>query len=96
MRREVLHVLTWLGLKNDQKSERQFFAGVKKKTIFLILLLALTILNGVKWVMSELIPTAFFSDPVVSVLPGIVGMLAAIIFVFLFERRMSDESTGSE
>jgi len=89
-------MLTWLGLKNDQNSERQFFAGVEKKTIFLILLLALMILNGVKWVMTELIPTAFFSDSVVSVLPGIVGVLAAIIFVFLIERLMSDASTGSE
>ncbi|UKS57352.1 hypothetical protein [Exiguobacterium acetylicum] len=89
----MLHVLTWLGLKNDQKSERQFFAGVKKKTIFLILLLALTILNGVKWVMSELIPTAFFSDPVVSVIPGVLGVLTAVVFVLLMERFMQDKSS---
>ncbi len=37
-RREVLHMLTWLGMRTDKKAERQFFAGVEKKKIFLILL----------------------------------------------------------
>ena len=85
-------MLTWLGLKNDQKSERQFFAGVEKKTIFLIVLLAITILNGVKWGMTALIPTAFFSDPIVSVLPGMLGVLTAVVFVLLAERFMQDKS----
>ena len=58
-------MLTWLGVKADKKAERQFFAGVEKKTIFLILFLALAILKGVKWGMTVLIPTAFFSDPIV-------------------------------
>lgn len=56
-------MLTWLGMRTDKKAGRQFFTGVEKKTIFLILLLSLAILKGVKWGMTALIPTAFFSDP---------------------------------
>lgn len=53
-RREVLHMVTWLGMKTDKKAERQFFAGVEKKTIFLVLLLSFAILKGVKWGMTAL------------------------------------------
>ncbi|MDQ6466476.1 hypothetical protein RCC94_03200 [Exiguobacterium acetylicum] len=89
----MLHMLTWLGVKADKKAERQFFAGVEKKTIFLILLLALAILKGVKWGMTVLIPTAFFSDPIVSVLPGVLGVLTAVVFVLLVERFLQDKSS---
>lgn len=89
-------MLTWLGVKADKKAERQFFAGVEKKTIFLVLLLSLAILNGVKWGMTALIPTAFFSDSIVSALPGVFGVLITIVFVLLVERQVSDESNPSE
>ncbi|WP_214857395.1 hypothetical protein [Exiguobacterium sp. s191] len=89
----MLHMLTWLGMRTDKKAERQFFAGVEKKTIFLILLLSLAILKGVKWGMTVLIPTAFFSDPIVSVLPGVLGVLTAVVFVLLVERSLQDKSS---
>ncbi len=86
-------MLTWLGMRTDKKVGRQFFTGVEKKTIFLILLLSLVILKGVKWGMTALIPTAFFSDPIVSVLPGVLGVLTAVVFVLLVERSLQDKSS---
>lgn len=86
-------MLTWLGMRTDKKAGRKFFTGVEKKTIFLILLLSLVILKGVKWGVTALIPTAFFSDPIVSVLPGVLGVLTAVVFVLLVERSLQDKSS---
>ncbi|WP_214855868.1 MULTISPECIES: hypothetical protein [unclassified Exiguobacterium] len=43
--------------------------------------------------MTALIPTAFFSDPIVSVLPGVLGVLTAVVFVLLVERSLQDKSS---
>ncbi|WP_410503004.1 hypothetical protein RIF24_07065 [Exiguobacterium acetylicum] len=89
-------MLAWLGMKKANSAGRPFFAGVEKSMVFLILLISLAILNGVRWVLKFLIPTSFFNDPIVSMLPGVVGVLSAIVFVFLVERLISDESSPSE
>lgn len=89
-------MLSWLGIKKANSAGRPFFAGVEKSTVFLILLISLAVLNSVRWILKFLIPTSFFNDPIVSVLPSVIGILSAIVFVFLVERLISDESNPAE
>lgn len=85
-------MLSWLGLTNAEKNERQFFGNVKKETITLILLTALIILYGVKTLLTYLIPSSYLGDPVVGVLPGTLGVLVSIVYVLILERLQQDKN----
>ncbi|TCI47194.1 hypothetical protein EVJ27_03455 [Exiguobacterium sp. SH3S2] len=92
-------MLSWLGITNadkTDKTERQFFGNVKKKTITLILLTALIALYGVKAFLTYLIPASYLDDALVAVLPGTVGVLVSLVYVLILERVLQDEVDNTE
>ncbi|WP_114164829.1 hypothetical protein [Exiguobacterium sp. TNDT2] len=84
-------MLSWLGITNGNQTERQFFGNVKKKTKLVILITALLALYGVKSLFTYLIPTSYLADPIVAVLPGIVGVLVSLLYVLVVERLLQEK-----
>lgn len=83
-------MLNWLGMTKSEKHDRDFFGNVKRRTVQLVLLSALMLLFGVEALFSYLIPTAALADPLVAVLPGTLGVLVAVVYVFVLERVFQD------
>lgn len=77
-------MLNWLGMTKSEKHDRDFFGNVKRRTVQLVLLF------GVEALFSYLIPTAALADPLVAVLPGTLGVLVAVVYVFVLERVLQD------
>lgn len=84
-------MLSWLGITNTDQTERQFFGNVKKKTKLVILITALLALYGVKSLFIYLIPASYLADPIVAVLPGIVGVLVSLLYVLVVERLLQEK-----
>lgn len=53
-------------------------------------------LNGVKSLLTYLIPTAYLSDSIIAVLPGTAGVLVALVYVLVFERMLQDKTVDTK
>ncbi|MCT4786472.1 hypothetical protein ACFQO8_11900 [Exiguobacterium aestuarii] len=87
-------MLSWLGITKGEKSGRPFFGGVSKRAVTLVLLSSLILMNGVKWLFLYLIPSAYLKDSIVAVLPGIVGLFVALVYIFVLERLLHDQGVS--
>lgn len=88
-------MLSWLGIRNGEKTGRQFFGNVQKRTVTFVLLTSLAALYGVKSLLTYLIPASNLEDPIVAILPGVVGVLVALVYVLVIERLLIDEADNS-
>ncbi|MFW0108141.1 hypothetical protein ACN08Z_03320 [Rothia sp. P7181] len=88
-------MLTWLGIKNNTQEQpaRQFFGRSKKKTVTLTLIGALCLLWGVPVVVKALLPEKWGNDPVGAVIPGLIGILVAVLMVMVVERLDWDKQS---
>ena len=84
-------MLSWLGIHKIEKQRRQFFRNIEKRTTTLVLLTSLLVSYGIKMLFTYLIPFAYLKDPIVAVLPGIIGVLIAVIYVLVLERRLQEK-----
>ena len=89
-------MFAWFGMTHVKKTDRQFFGNLQKRTVTLILLTALLLLNGVKSLLAYLIPTAYLTDSVIAVLPGTAGVLVALVYVLIFERILQDKTVDTK
>ncbi|WP_214855019.1 hypothetical protein [Exiguobacterium sp. s166] len=62
----------------------------------MILLTALLVLNGVKSLLTYLIPAAYLSDSIIAVLQGTAGVLVALVYVLIFERMLQDKTVDTK
>ena len=85
-------MFAWFGMRHVKKTDRQFFGNLQKRTVTLILLTALLVLNGVKSLLTYLIPAAYLTDSIIAVLPGTVGVLVALVYVLVLERMLQDKT----
>lgn len=88
-------MLSWLGMRKSKKTGRQFFRNVQKRTVTFVLLTSLAALSGVKFLLTYLIPTSYLEDPIVAALPGVVGVLVAMVYVLVIERLFIDEADNT-
>jgi hypothetical protein len=51
-------------------------------------------MSGVKSLLVYLIPTAYLEDAIVAVLPGIVGLLVALVYILVLERLLHDQAVS--
>ncbi len=84
-------MLSWLGIHKVEKQRRQFFGNIEKRTTTLVLLTSVLVSYGIKMLFTYLIPFAYLMDPIVSVLPGIIGVLVAVLYVLVLERRLQEK-----
>ncbi|KOP29144.1 hypothetical protein ADM98_09570 [Exiguobacterium sp. BMC-KP] len=84
-------MLSWLGIHKIEKQRRQFFGNIEKRTTTLVLLTSLLVSYGIKMLFTYLIPFAYSKDPIVAILPGIIGVLVAVIYVLVLERRLQEK-----
>lgn len=89
-------MFAWFGMTQVKKTNRQFFRNLQKRTVTLILLTALLVLNGVKSLLTYLIPAAYLSDSIIAVLPGTAGVLVALVYVLIFERMLQDKTVDTK
>ena len=87
-------MLTWLGIKRkvDTPQTRQFFSGVSKRTVVITLASALAVMIGVRMSLVTLLPDVVLNDPVGAVMPGVIGLLMALILVGVVERLVTDQN----
>jgi len=91
MNKGDLKMLSWLGIHKVEKQRHQFFGNIEKRTITLVLLTSVLVSYGIKMLLTYVIPFAYLKDPIVAVLPGIIGVLVAVIYVFVLERRLQEK-----
>lgn len=87
----VLRVLSWLGISKVEKKEGQFFGNIKKRAIAIVLLSSLLVLYGVKILFTYLIPNVYLNDSIISVMPGTLGVLVALVYILVLERILQDK-----
>ena len=85
-------MLSWLGMTKGEKTGRPFFGDVSKRAVTIVLLSSLMLMYGVKSLLVYLIPTAYLEDAIVAVLPGIVGLLVALVYILVLERLLHDQA----
>lgn len=87
-------MLTWLGIKREVNTPqaRQFFSGVSKRTVVITLASALAVMIGVRMSLVTLLPDVVLNDPVGAVMPGVIGLLMALILVGVVERLVTDQN----
>ncbi|WP_215144101.1 hypothetical protein [Exiguobacterium qingdaonense] len=85
-------MLSWLGMTKGEETGRQFFGDVSKRAVTLVLLSSLILMYGVKSLLIYLIPTAYMEDAIVAVLPRIVGLFVALVYILVFERLLHDQA----
>lgn len=85
-------MLTWLGMKRETGSPRarQFFGGASKRAVVSTLAVALAVMLGIRVGLTKLLPEAVLADPLGAVLPGVVGLLVAIVLVGVGERVITE------
>lgn len=88
-------MLTWLGIKKESgyRQTRQFFDGASKKTVLVTLASAMAVLLGVQAGLRELLTEGILEDSVGAVIPGVVGLLVAVVMVGIVERWVTDEKS---
>ena len=91
---EAADLLSWLGMTKGEKTGRPFFGDVSKRAVTLVLLSSLMLMYGVKSLLVYLIPTAYLEDAIVAVLPGIVGLLVALVYILVLERLLHDQAVS--
>ena len=84
-------MLSWLGIHKVEKQRRQLFENVQKRTAVIVLLTSLLVSYGIKKLFTYLIPLAYLKDPIVAILPGIIGILIAAIYILILERRLQEK-----
>ncbi len=89
-------MFAWFGMRHVKKTDRQFFGNLQKRTVTLILLTALLVLNGVKFLLTYLIPGAYLTDSIIAVLPGTVSVLVALVYVLVLERILQDKTVDTK
>lgn len=89
---EAADLLSWLGMTKRGKTGRPFFGDVSKRAVTLVLLSSLMLMYSVKSLLVYLIPTAYLEDAIVAVLPGIVGLLVALVYILVLERLLHDQA----
>lgn len=89
-------MLSWLGMTQVEKTGRQFFGNMEKRTIIFVLLTSLIVLNGVKSLLTYLIPVAYLADSIIAVLPGTFGVLVALVYVLILERVLQDKADDTK
>lgn len=94
MIKEDSDLLSWLGMTKGEKTGRPFFGDVSKRATTLVLLSSLMLMYGVKSLLIYLIPTAYLEDAVVAVLPGLVGLLVALVYILVLERLLHDQAVS--
>lgn len=57
-----------------------------------MLLFSLILMYVVKSLLVYLIPTVYLEDAIVAVLPGIVGLLVALVYILVLERILHDQA----
>ena len=82
-------------MRKSKKTGRQFFRNVQKRTVTFVLLTSLAALSGMKSLLTYLIPTSYLEDPIVTALPGVVGVLVAMVYVLVIERLFIDEADNT-
>ena len=87
---EAFDLLSWLGMTKGEKTGRPFFGDVSKRAVTLVLLSSLILMYGVKSLLVYLIPTVYLEDAIVAILPGIVGLLVALVYILVLERLLHD------
>ncbi|WP_312048698.1 hypothetical protein [Exiguobacterium profundum] len=87
-------MLSWLGMTKGEKTGRTFFGDVSKRAVTLVLLSSLMLMSGVKLLLVYLIPTAYLEDDIVAVLPGIVELLVALVYILVLERLLHDQAVS--
>lgn len=85
-------MLSWLGITKGEKEGRPFFGNVSKRAVTLVLLTSLILMNVVKSLFLYLIPKIYLDDVIVAVLPGIVGLLVAWVYILVLERILHDQA----
>lgn len=85
-------MLTWLGMKQEARAPRtrQFFGGASKRAVVSTLAVAVAVMWGVRLGLTELLPEAVLEDAVGAVLPGVVGLLVAVVLVGVVERVITE------
>lgn len=86
-------MLTWLGMKRETGGPRtrQFFGGASKRVVVSTLAVALAVMLGIRVGLAEFLPEAIMADPLGAVLPGVVGLLVAVVLVGVVERVVTAE-----
>ncbi|MGA9466455.1 MAG: hypothetical protein WBV10_02410 [Exiguobacterium marinum] len=87
-------MLSWLGMTKGEKTGRPFFGDVSKRAVTLVLLSSLMLMYGVKSLLIYLIPTAYLEDRIIAVLPGVLGMLVALVYILVLERLLHDQAVS--
>ena len=87
-------MLSWLGMTKSGKTGPPFFGDVSKRAVTLVLLSSLMLMSGVKLLLVYLIPTAYLEDDIIAVLPSIVGLLVALVYILVLERLLHDQAVS--
>ncbi|WDH76155.1 hypothetical protein PTI97_01055 [Exiguobacterium marinum] len=87
-------MLSWLGMTKGEETGQSFFGGVSKRAVTLVLLSSLMLMYGVKSLLIYLIPTAYLEDRIIAVLPGVLGMLVALVYILVLERLLHDQAVS--
>ncbi|MBR2679619.1 MAG: hypothetical protein IKG65_14530 [Exiguobacterium sp.] len=70
-------MLSWLGMTKSGKTGPPFFGDVSKRAVTLVLFSSLILM---------------LEDAIVAVLPGIVGLLVALVYILVLERLLHDQA----
>ncbi|MBR2077465.1 MAG: hypothetical protein IJ878_08870 [Exiguobacterium sp.] len=70
-------MLSWLGMTKSGKTGPPFFGDVSKRAVTLVLFSSLRLM---------------LEDAIVAVLPGIVGLLVALVYILVLERLLHDQA----
>ena len=72
-------MLSWLGMTKSGKTGPPFFGDVSKRAVTLVLFSSLILM---------------LEDAIVAVLPGIVGLLVALVYILVLERLLHDQAVS--
>lgn len=86
-------MLAWFGITsgNNDEPSVDFFKGRSRRFITITLLSSLILFFAVKSILETLIPTNSMADVLVGILPAVIGMLTALLFILLVERATLKE-----
>lgn len=88
----VFNLLSWLGMTKREEEGRPFFGDVSKRAVTLVLLTSLILMNVVKSLFLYLIPKIYLEDAIIAVLPGIIGLLVALVYILVLERLLHEQA----
>ncbi|MDO5097235.1 MAG: hypothetical protein Q4D85_00650 [Corynebacterium sp.] len=81
-------MLDWFGFKitSTFSSKRGFFSAASRRFITITLLSSLILYSVIGTVLRWLLPPELMADDLGAVMPTIIGMLAAIVYIMVIER----------